>query len=56
MGKRAQEEPRTNGVAVGMSVAQHPPQGSVRALLVHTALPSDSDTKSFVRIFMTYLR
>jgi len=33
-----------------------PPHRSVRAILVHTALPSDDDTKSLVRIFMTYSR
>ena len=27
-------------VAVGMLVAQHPPRGSVRAILLHTALTS----------------
>lgn len=42
--------------AVGMLVTQHPPHRSVRAILVHTALPTDNDTKSFIRMFMTYLR
>jgi hypothetical protein len=30
-----------NRVAVGMDIADHPPRGSVRALLTHTALTSD---------------
>ena len=43
-------------VAVGMPVTRHPPHGSVHAALPHTALPLDSNTKSFIRIFMTYFR
>ena len=40
------------GVAVGMLVARHPPHGSVRAALPHTALPLDSGVKANVRIGM----
>ena len=43
-------------VAVGMSVTRHPPHRSVRAILMHTAPPSDNDTNSLIRIFMAYLR
>jgi hypothetical protein len=38
-------------VAVGMWVTPHPPYRSVRAILVHTALPSDSNTKSFISMY-----
>jgi hypothetical protein len=36
-------------VAVGMPVARHPPHGSVRAQLAHTALTSDAWRQSECR-------
>ena len=39
-----------------MSVTRHPPRRSVRAELPHTAPPSDNNTHSLIRIFMTYSR
>jgi len=40
------------GVAVGMSIAAHPPRRSVRAELPHTAPPSDTGIEAYVGIWM----
>jgi hypothetical protein len=40
------------GVAVGMSIAAHPPRRSVRAELPHTAPPSDTSVETYVGIWM----
>src|SRR5664279_2794583 len=42
----------TLGVAVGMSIAAHPPRRSVRAELPHTAPPSDTSVKADIGIWM----
>jgi hypothetical protein len=42
----------TLGVAVGMSIAAHPPHRSVRAELPHTAPPSDTSVEAYVGIGM----
>src|SRR5438128_2117024 len=39
-------------VAVGMSIAAHPPRRSVRAELPHTAPPSDTSVKANIGIWM----
>jgi hypothetical protein len=43
-------------LAVGIRVAPHPPHGSVRALLTHTALTLDEGVKAPFRIRMQYCR
>src|SRR5712671_4750497 len=40
------------GVAVGMSIAAHPPHRSVRAELPHTAPPLDTGVEAYVGIGM----
>ena len=40
------------GVAVGMTIADHPPHRSVRAELPHTAPPLDTSVEAYVRVRM----
>jgi|GEM_PF-5891427 hypothetical protein len=42
----------TLGVAVGMTIADHPPHRSVLAELPHTAPPSDTSVKADIGIWM----